>query len=59
MSVSFMIGMIIGLSVGLVFSLFKLVVMLACEISKYTAHVIGTEIEKAVEAQSVFKIKEA
>ena len=59
MSVSFVVGIVIGLAIGLVFGLFKLIVILACEISKYAAHVIDTEIEKVVEAQSAFKTKEA
>ena len=59
MSIAAIIGSVIGFAIGLLFGLFKLTIMLGCELSKIAASAAVNEIKKAAEVQPAFKVKEA
>ena len=51
-------GIVIGLFVGLVFGLFKLVIMFGCEITELAIDAAVVNIKKAAEAQPSYRTKE-
>lgn len=54
----FALGVAIGLFVGFVFGMFKLVIMFGCEITEIIAGVVAENIKKAAEAQPSYRAKE-
>ena len=54
----FMFGVVIGLFVGIVFGMFKLAIMLGCEITELMVNAVVNNIKKAAEAQPSYRTKE-
>ena len=54
----FAFGIILGLFVGLIFGLFKLTIMLGCEITELVVDAAVENIKKAAEAEPSYRIKE-
>lgn len=54
----FAFGIILGLFVGLIFGLFKLTIMLGCEITELVVGTAIDNIKKVAEAQPSYRTKE-
>lgn len=54
----FMFGVVLGLFVGFVFGLFKLTIMIGCEITKLVVNAVVENIKKAAEARPSYRAKE-
>lgn len=54
----FAFGVVIGLFVGIVFGMFKLAIMLGCEITELMVNAAVNNLKKAAEARPSYRTKE-